>query len=182
MCRREYAGILRPACPGTGCLGLPIRSRTLAADHRSSIGFLMTDDTRNTPTLVPTKCSAVRISNPNHSPSLHWSSYFPGMDWVLGILKCTVSPNSAIFAVGFRPRIFCKAVFPSFLTRHLDIRHPACLTIHSTTWDLMGTLTPIFSSRADLSVLTWPSMSWMALSTLAFEFESPTDDDSIALP
>ena len=132
VCLREYAGILRVACPGTGCAGLPTSSRMRSADHLSFSGFLITVATLNTPMLVPMRCSAVRISKPSHSPSFHKSSYLPGMNCVLGILKWTVSPNSAILDMGCRPLIFCIAVRPSGLTRHRDMRHAAWRIIQAT--------------------------------------------------
>ena len=149
----------RPAWPGTGCFGLPTRSRSRSADHLSSSGFLMTAATLKTPTLVPTRCSAVRISNPSHKPSDHRSSYLPGMAWVLGILKCTTSPNSAIFEIGCLPRMLCMAVLPSGLTRHLEIRHAACRTIQLTTCARIWIFTSTRSSRADRNVRICPSTS-----------------------
>ena len=181
-CLREYAGVLRPACPGTGCLGLPARSRTLSIDQRSFSGFRITCATRKTPELVPIRCSAVRISNPNQIPSLQTSSYLPGMCCVLGILKWTTSANSANLAMGCLPRIFCMAVRPSGRTRHLDIRHAACLIIHPTIRALICILAAIRSSRAERNVLSCASTSWIALSTLALVFDSPTADASIAVP
>ena len=53
---------------------------------------------------------------------------------------------------------------------------------HGTT--VMSNLTFIATllSRADLRVRTWPSTSWMARSTVALEFESPTAQNSIPVP
>ena len=152
--RLEYAGMRRPACPGTGWLGLPFISATLCLDHLSSSGFLITEWALNTPTLVPIRCSAVRISKPNHNPSLHLSSYLPAASWVFGILKCTVSPNSAILDIGFRPWIRCMAVLPSAFTLHLEMRHAACLTSHSTICARTWIFVPMRSSSADRIVLT----------------------------
>jgi hypothetical protein len=104
------------------------------------------------------------------------------MDWVLGILKCTTSPNSATFDIGCLPRIFCIAVLPSGLTRHREIRHAACLISQSTIWAFMWILADILSSSADLSVRIWASTSWIALSTLALVFDSPTADASMEVP
>ena len=158
-CLREYAGMRLPIWPGTGCLGLPAKSRTRSIDHRSPSGFRITCATRNTPELVPTRCSAVRISNPSHIPSLQTSSYLPGMCCVFGILKWTTSANSASFAIGCLPLIRCMAVRPSGRTRHLEIRHAACRIIQPTILAFMWIFAAIRSSKADLSVRTCASTS-----------------------
>lgn len=182
VCLLEYAGILLLACPGTGCPGVPFMFLILSGDHLSASGFLITDEALNTPTSVPMRCSGDRISNPSQIPSLHASSYLPGIDWVRGILKWTVSPNSATLATGCRPLIFCRDDCPSGRIRHRVMRHAACRTNQGNTLEPNLIFIATLLSKADLKVRSCPSISWIARSIVAFEFESPTADVSIEVP
>ena len=179
---RGYAGVLLVACPGTGVSGLPRMPCIRCGGQRSPSGLRRTVATLNTPTLVPMRFSLDRISNPSHTPSSQASSNLPGIILVLGILKCTVSPNSAIWDSGCLPRILCIEVWPSGRTRQRVISAAACRMSHGTMFIRSRTFSPILSSKADLSVRICPSTSWMARSTDAFELESPTSEFSMAVP
>ena len=128
----ENAGDLLYACPGTGCLGLPRISLTRSLDHRLSIGFRRMVDALKTPFFMPIKFSPERMSHPSHTPSSQTSSNLPGIELVFGILKCTISPNSASLAFDLRPFMVWKDVRPLGRIRHLVMRQAAWRTIHGT--------------------------------------------------
>ena len=119
---RVYAGERLWLCPGTGCPGVP---RTLARrsdDHCWSSVIGLTVMARNTPLSLPMKCSPVRGSEPSQMPSLHRSSHFPGISFVLGIMKLRFSPNSKSFVLDRLPFIIWNAVRPDGLTLQRVIR------------------------------------------------------------
>ena len=106
---------------------------TFSNDHLSLSGFLTMSVTRKTPTGVPIKLSVDRMSKPKYNPVSHWSSNLPGFSFVLGILKQTFSPNSAMVEWLCLPFIIVMEVWPFSRTRHLVMRHAAWRTIHGTT-------------------------------------------------
>ena len=131
--RLEYAGDLRYAWPGTGCLGLPAMLFSRSIDHRSCTGFRLKSVHLNTPAGVPTSVSMDRISNPRYTPESHWSSDFTGFSFVFGILNSITSPNSVIWALLLLPLIISRDVLPDGRTLYLVIKTAACRTIHGTT-------------------------------------------------
>ena len=127
---------------------------TLSQDHRSVSGFLTMSVTRNTPTGVPMRLSVDRMSKPRYRPVSHWSSNLPGFNFVLGILKQTFSPNSAMVEWLCLPFIMVMDVWPFSRTRHLEMRHAAWRTIHGTTGLLRWILCFSLISNAALRVRT----------------------------
>ena len=77
----------------------------LSADHFASTVFARIVDTLKTPESIPIKCSPDLTSHPSQMPSLQRSSNLPGISLVRGIIKRTISPNSASSPFDRRPFI-----------------------------------------------------------------------------
>ena len=154
----------------------------LSGDHLVSAVLDLTVDTLNTPLSMPMRCSPDLTSHPSHIPSLHLSSNLPGISLVLGMRKCTSSPNSASLPFGRRPFIICSAVRPLGRMTHRVMRYPAFRISHGVTACLRVILVFSFSSSADRIVLHCPSTSWIARSMVPLLSESPTRELSNAVP
>ena len=119
---------------------------------------------------------------PDKQPAVPLILKNPWVEFRLGILNMTVSPNSATLELVMRPFIISNDVFPPGLILHRVMRQAACLTNQGIMVSPKRTLFFNLFSRAAGNVRACSSTSWIARSTEALESDSPTDASSMAVP